>query len=248
MSNVDLSRHYSKQTCTFNQPKLLPLPADDALFTCHQLRKDNLSHWQAHPSSVPSSSASSSSLSPNDLISASSTPNTTSAPSTAPPSLNQITRDKEGKKQRLQHSGALSSDSGVLASASSSSSSVLSLSTDDNSSSCSVKKDLDLETYQGDGCSEREQIGSEQACITEEESPCACGYGQKYGQESTHATEPSFIKSTNFGLCAIDWHKGSHHNYHENKRVALISAGLTTGSDRLYVAETISNLEQLGFE
>lgn len=51
-----------------------------------------------------------------------------------------------------------------------------------------------------------------------------------------------------FGQCALDWHKSSHQHYHSNKLVALISAGMTTGSDKKYVTDTVATLEQLGYE
>lgn len=51
-----------------------------------------------------------------------------------------------------------------------------------------------------------------------------------------------------FGQCALDWHEDSHVNYHKNKLIALISAGMTTGSDKKYVTDTVANLIQLGYE
>lgn len=51
-----------------------------------------------------------------------------------------------------------------------------------------------------------------------------------------------------FGQCALDWHIDSHKNYHKNKLVALISAGMTSGSDRKYVTDTVTTFEKLGYE
>ena len=51
-----------------------------------------------------------------------------------------------------------------------------------------------------------------------------------------------------FGQCALDWYCDSHKHYHKNKLVALISAGMTTGSDKKYVTDTVSTLERLGYE
>lgn len=51
-----------------------------------------------------------------------------------------------------------------------------------------------------------------------------------------------------FGQCALDWFVSSHKNYHKNKLVALISAGMTSGSDKRYVTDTVQTLESLGYE
>lgn len=51
-----------------------------------------------------------------------------------------------------------------------------------------------------------------------------------------------------YGQCALDWHIESHRHYHKNKLVALISAGMTTGSDKKYVTDTVSTLKKLGYE
>lgn len=51
-----------------------------------------------------------------------------------------------------------------------------------------------------------------------------------------------------FGQCALDWYKESHRNYHSNKLVALISGGMTTGSDKKYVTDTVQTLAHLGYE
>lgn len=51
-----------------------------------------------------------------------------------------------------------------------------------------------------------------------------------------------------YGQCALDWHIDSHRHYHKNKLVALISAGMTTGSDKKYVTDTVKTLEGLGYE
>lgn len=51
-----------------------------------------------------------------------------------------------------------------------------------------------------------------------------------------------------FGQCALDWYTESHELYHKNRLVALISAGMTTGSDKKYVTDTVSTLAKLGYE
>lgn len=51
-----------------------------------------------------------------------------------------------------------------------------------------------------------------------------------------------------FGQCALDWYTESHEQYHKNRLVALISAGMTTGSDKKYVTDTVKTLAQLGYE
>lgn len=51
-----------------------------------------------------------------------------------------------------------------------------------------------------------------------------------------------------FGQCALDWYLDSHEHYHRNKSVALISAGMTTGSDKKYVTDTVQTLHKLGYE
>lgn len=57
-----------------------------------------------------------------------------------------------------------------------------------------------------------------------------------------------FSERSEFGQCALDWYRESHKHYHENKLVALISAGMTTGSDKKYVTDTVRTLTQLGYE
>lgn len=72
--------------------------------------------------------------------------------------------------------------------------------------------------------------------------------GTNYSDKSDPSTTFIPREHYEFGQCALDWHLGSHKNYHKNKLVALISAGMTTGSDKKYVTDTVTTLEQLGYE
>jgi predicted alpha/beta-fold hydrolase len=61
--------------------------------------------------------------------------------------------------------------------------------------------------------------------------------------------QPQFKREQfEFGQCALDWHLDSHEHYHKNNSVALISAGMTTGSDKKYVTDTVQTLNKLGYE
>lgn len=73
-----------------------------------------------------------------------------------------------------------------------------------------------------------------------------CSLFEQYN--SRECKDKYLSEQMDFGQCALDWFVGGHENYHQNKLVALISAGVTTGSDKKYVTDTVATLESLGFE
>lgn len=73
-------------------------------------------------------------------------------------------------------------------------------------------------------------------------------YGPGQGDDDAMPTAVIAEPDAEFGQCALDWHKDSHKLYHKNKLVALISAGMTTGSDKKYVTDTVTTLIELGYE
>uniref|UniRef100_A0A6G1SRC8 Putative esterase C44C1.5 n=2 Tax=Aceria tosichella TaxID=561515 RepID=A0A6G1SRC8_9ACAR len=67
-------------------------------------------------------------------------------------------------------------------------------------------------------------------------------------QQQQNHSQPFKREHFEFGQCALDWYLDSHEHYHNNKSVALISAGMTTGSDKKYVTDTVQTLHRLGYE
>lgn len=206
------------------RPRLMVSRAEESLFCSHQLMSEQLSLSDdiGEKNCNKEKSNSSSSISSSAVSSNSST----------------LSSNKQtNKRHPLKNSASL--DSGVLTSPSLSSSSVLSLDVDEISSGSSSGCETDTIFAK----SRLELAGlRRQANESNMRQESQCCYTPNCGQT------PPVPKSSNFGLCAVDWHKDSHKNYHANGMVALVAAGLTTGNDRRYVAETVENLTNLGFE
>lgn len=137
-------------------------------------------------------------------------------------------RSKRSDSAELSSSGS-SSDSGVslagCGSSASSSSSLSGSATDDGCTSCKLA-----------------------SAYHDHLSP----FGQRHEEppRAERLDEPGYLRREHleFGQCALDWYKLSHDQYHKNRLVALISAGMTTGSDKKYVTDTVCTLAKLGYE
>jgi len=137
----------------------------------------------------------------------------------------------EGTKDSDLASSGSSSDSGMFAGHTSSSSS------SSSSSSASSLTDVVIETGYKCSCKTHD---SAQLQLELSAPPISANSAPENQLNPREALE--------FGQCALDWHISSHRNYHSNKLVALISAGMTTGSDKKYVTDTVKTLDQLGYE
>lgn len=151
------------------------------------------------------------------------------------------------KELDLSSSSASSSDSGVFpngchSSTSSSSSSTSSLAEDSISLDMSTSSSGSTSNNLKCRCHSAQQSGSAEFNLVVNQQQ----QQQQQPQPQQHPDLPT--EHTQFGQCALDWHKPSHDNYHQNKLVALISAGMTTGSDKKYVTDTVRTLGSLGYE
>lgn len=142
-----------------------------------------------------------------------------------------------------------SSDSGVFANSNSSSFS---------SASSNSSLTLDMNVSQSSRSSSTTSSSSSSMKSARSKCPCTCSalYESKLDELTTirsaiqkQQQQQEFKREHfEFGQCALDWYLDSHQQYHENRLVALISAGMTTGSDKKYVTDTVRTLHGMGYE
>lgn len=158
--------------------------------------------------------------------------------------LNDEDHQPNSKSDCSNSSAGSSSDSGVFATNSCSNSSS-SASSSSSSSGSSLTIDMTTTTT----------TSSTTATSDNQTKSCSCSslYDHQYLEpigisSTTNKNSPYTREQLEYGQCALDWFQDSHRHYHRNRLVALISAGMTTGSDKKYVTDTVQTLDRLGYE